>query len=320
MVSRNRVQAMIPREADVIDNPVGTAPGLHARIGRAEAFFTPGVPSEMKDMFARSIRPALQRFLAGRGVAGVIVSRTVHSIGAGESDVAEMLGDQMTRGRNPVVDTTVSHGIVSIRINAQASDEAAAQRLIAPLEADIRRRLGMLVFGIDDETLASVVGGLLRGGRATLATAESCTGGLVAKDVTDEPGSSDYFRAGWVTYSNEAKTALLGVDSEAIDRQGAVSEEVARQLAAHARRTARGSRLRPRDNRDRRADGRHGGKARGLGVHRVGRCGRRHGQTPRVSGQPDRGAAAGSQYRPGYAAAGVADNPAAHPGAVTMRT
>jgi nicotinamide-nucleotide amidase len=125
--------------------------------------------------------------------------------------------------------------VASLSIHASAADEAQAKQMIATLEKELRDRLGDLIFGCDDDTLAGTVGGLLREKCATLATAESCTGGLVAKLLTDIPGSSDYFLAGWVTYSNDAKINALAVDRETINRHGAVSEPVARQLAQGAR-------------------------------------------------------------------------------------
>ena len=238
MAQRNRIQAMIPQGCDVIDNPVGTACGLSARIGRAREFFLPGVPSEMKPMFADTVLPALTELRSRKGTAQVIVTRTLRCFGAGESTVAEMLGPMMTRGRNPIVNCTVSDSMISIRINATAPDQPGGEKLIGPVEDQVRDRLGPLVFGCDQQTLPEVVGQLLQQRHATIATAESCTGGLISKMLTDVAGASSYFISGWVTYSNNAKTDLLHVDPDLLQTHGAVSQPVARQLAAHARKTA----------------------------------------------------------------------------------
>ena len=238
MPPRNRIQAMIPIGADVIANPQGTAPGIAARVDSTAIFVFPGVPREMKAMFDRTVAPKLRELAATQDEAQIVISRKLHTFGAGESDLAERLGTLMTRGHNPLVNCTVSNGIVTIRIDCRAADESAARRLIEPAERQIRQRLGDLVFGVDDTTLAQAVADLLCQRRATLAVAESCTGGLIAKDLTDISGASEFFLCGWVTYSNQAKTSLLQVDTNTIDRDGAVSETVARQLAQNARRFA----------------------------------------------------------------------------------
>src|SRR5205085_12260760 len=139
----------------------------------------------------------------------------------GESAIAHKLGPLMKRDRNPSVGTTVSNGIVSLRVNARFPQR---DRAIVELEKTVvqcRDALGDLIFGQDDETLASVVAALLRQSNKTVATAESCTGGLLAKMLTDIPGSSNYFTHGWVTYSNESKTELLDVPANLIAQHGA---------------------------------------------------------------------------------------------------
>ena len=141
----------------------------------------------------------------------------------------------MARGTNPVVNSTAANMVVSLRINARAADEKTAREIIQPVEEELVQRLGDYVFGYDSDTLAGVVGQLLRERGETLAAAESCTGGWLGKEITDIPGSSDYFKIGWVVYSNEAKVRQLGVDREVLETQGAVSESVAGQLAARAR-------------------------------------------------------------------------------------
>ncbi|MFI5380828.1 MAG: competence/damage-inducible protein A [Tepidisphaerales bacterium] len=235
MAPSNRIQAMIPRGAELLWNTCGTAAGMAASIGRCRVFVMPGVPMEMKAMFDSSVRKELAQAAGGR----VILSRTLHTFGLGESNVGELLGELMARGRNPSVGTTVSSGIVSIRINARFASADEARREIAATEGLCRQRLGTLVYGADEQTLSEVVLALLKersgaGRDLTVATAESCTGGLIAKYLTDVPGSSSFFRQGWVVYSNQAKMQLVGVPAPVLREHGAVSEPVVRCMATNA--------------------------------------------------------------------------------------
>ncbi len=236
MVESNRIQAMIPRGAEMIWNTCGTAAGMAVRIGRCRMFVMPGVPKEMKAMFESRVRGELGDAAGG----SVILSRTLHTFGLGESNVGERLGDLMDRRRNPSVGTTVSAGVVSIRINARYAGIDEARRQIEATDELCRQRLGALVYGIDEQTLPQVVLGLLKersaaaGRGLTVATAESCTGGLIAKYLTDVPGSSAFFRQGWVVYSNDTKTQLVGVPAAMLREHGAVSEPVVRCMATNA--------------------------------------------------------------------------------------
>jgi nicotinamide-nucleotide amidase len=234
MPERNKIQAYIPAGAGALPN-VGTAPGLRAE-SRGKLFFAlPGVPMEMERMFTESVAPELKRLAGGQAV----VVRKLRCFGAGESSIAELLGDGMQRGRNPLINCTVSSGVITLHIVASARDKQEAERMVQKDEESLRGVLGELVFGTADQTLAQVVGEeLVRQGK-TLALAESCTGGLLAKLVTDIPGASRYFTGGWVTYSDEAKTAELGVPAGLIERYGAVSEQAAEAMARGARRKAR---------------------------------------------------------------------------------
>jgi nicotinamide-nucleotide amidase len=200
----------------------------------------PGVPKEMKAMFTRDVLPHIQQ----AGCGAVILSRTLHTFGLGESWVAEKLGDLMKRDRNPSVGTTVSNGIVSLRINARFGSRDEAQKQLDETTRSCEAALGDIIFGKDDQTLPMVVGQLLKSPHSafriqhsafpTVTTAESCTGGLLAKMLTDIPGSSDYFKTGFITYSNEAKIDLLGVNPATLDQHGAVSEPTAHEMAAGA--------------------------------------------------------------------------------------
>jgi len=226
----NRTQAFVPTAGQAITNKVGTAPGLYARLGKAEIFVTPGVPSEMEWMFRNAIEPRLAR------QDGMILHRIVHTFGAGESDVGAKIADLMKRGANPLVGTTVAAGMVSVRIIASAETPEQARKLGDEMVAQVRGRLGAIVIGEGDVTMATAVGELLRSRRQTVATAESCTGGLIGKMLTDIAGSSDYYLGGVVSYSNRIKTQLLDVPEDLLIQHGAVSEPVAGAMAEGCRR------------------------------------------------------------------------------------
>ncbi len=235
MRSSNETQAMFPRSAVPIENTCGTAPGMLVHLHRADFYIMPGVPREMKLMFERDIEPALRR-AAG---TSAIRQAVLHTFGMPESQLGEKIADLMQRDRNPTVGTSAADLIITIRVNAQGDTEDEAARLLDADLAEIRRRLGDVVFGEDDETLAHAAAKLLIAGNRTISTAESCTGGLIAKQLTDVAGSSAYMIQGFVTYANEAKHRLLDVPMELIKRHGAVSREVAEAMATHCRRISR---------------------------------------------------------------------------------
>lgn len=230
MPAANRVQALCPRGAVMLDNDWGTAPGLRARVGRAEFFAFAGVPREMRGLFEHYVAPFV-RAAAGR----VILTAAVRTVGMGEALVGERLGALMRRDRMPVVGTNASGGVVTVRIRSEAADEATARAALDETVRAVEARLGDCVFGQGAISLAGAVLKDLRARGATLAVAESCTGGLVAKWLTDEPGASAVFKGGWIVYANELKSSALGVPEDLLIREGAVSEAVARALAAGAR-------------------------------------------------------------------------------------
>jgi nicotinamide-nucleotide amidase len=232
MPDRNRCQAMRPEVAQHLPNSCGTAPGLTLQFGSAWIYALPGVPFEMRTMYEQSVRGALESQAKGR----VIVSRRLQTFGLPESDLGEKIADLMVRGANPEVGTTASFGLIGVRINAEAENQAAAERMLDQTEAAVRERLGEVVYGIGEQSLAEVLSIALRERGQTLALAESCTGGLVAEQLTALPGSSDVFVGGTVTYANAAKEQLLGVPRELLERQGAVSAAVAEAMAIGARR------------------------------------------------------------------------------------
>ncbi len=234
MPRRNRVQAMHPRGSSMLDNPRGTAPGIRFILNGAVGFVMPGVPREMQGMFDDHIVPWLDQRAAQAGGRDVILTTTVHTFGQGESDVAELLGPLMQRDRNPTVGTTVANGVCSVRIRSEFRDNKQAQRELEATAAEVEARLGSIVYGRDEATLQeSTLAALIKVG-LTVATAESCTGGLCAAMLTDVPGSSRAVTGGFITYTNGLKTAVLGVDPAMIQRHGAVSEPVAAAMAEGA--------------------------------------------------------------------------------------
>jgi len=234
MPQRNTIQACIPKGAEAIANDWGTAPGIAAEKDGTLLVALPGVPREMEKMLAASVLPRLKRLAQGQPMA----VRRLKCFGAGESAIAERLGDAMHRGRNPLVNCTARAGVITLEIVATAAGMDEAEETVAGEEARLRQILGEVVFGTGEQTLAEVLGQhLVRAGKI-LTVAESCTGGLLAKLITDTPGASEYFNRGWVTYSNEAKVAELGVPEKLIEAHGAVSAEVATAMAQGARRQA----------------------------------------------------------------------------------
>lgn len=226
-VSENQAkQAWLPEGCTVLQNDNGTAPGcaFQAESG-CTVIMLPGPPSELEPMLKNRAVPYLKRMQEA-----VIVSHNVHIYGKGEAPVALLMDDRMN-GKNPTLAPYAKEGECFLRVTAKAENEAAADQLCQPLIEEIRRRLGDYVYSVDVETLEEVVVRELQKQGKTLAVAESCTGGLLAKRITDVSGASDVFSMGCVTYANEAKEALLYVPHETLEEHGAVSEETARAMA-----------------------------------------------------------------------------------------
>jgi len=231
MPASNLRQAMRPPTARLLPNPNGTAPGIAARATfdahACEIFCLPGPPNEMKPMFDACVAPIV------RDDAQVVATAALHSIGLGESTLAERLGELMERGREPSVGPTASDGIVSIRVRATGPRDAARAALEATI-AECLSRTGNIVYGRDGEPLAAVVGRMLAERDLTLSTAESCTGGMLGSFITDVAGSSAWYMGGAVTYANERKIVDLGVPAATIETHGAVSHETAIAMARGA--------------------------------------------------------------------------------------
>ena len=231
MPERNKIQAYIPVGADALANNFGTAPGIILEKQGKIFAVMPGVPCEMKAMFAESIMGKLIELCGGQ----TVISKRLKCFGAGESTVAEKIGNLMDRDRNPLINCTVHYGIITLHIVAKAKTRTQAEDMISEDEKKIRQILGELVYGVNDETLAQVAGNKLAKQGKTVALAESCTGGLIAKLITDISGASDYFKQSWVTYSNDAKINQLGVAPELLEKHGAVSPQVAEAMAKGAK-------------------------------------------------------------------------------------
>ena len=228
--ANNYKQALFPEDTELIPNPVGTAMGALVEWEGTLFVTLPGVPAEMKSMFGETLEPLIRVRSDGS-----IVSKTLHFAGIGESALAEKVQDFLD-ARDPTVAPLAGQGRVRLRITTRANTQEEAQEKIKPVVKELISRLDDYYFGADDETLEGAVARLLQEKGATLALAESCTGGLLAKRLTDMPGSSAYFTEGLVTYSNEAKERLLGVPDSLLLEHGAVSEPVARAMAEGARR------------------------------------------------------------------------------------
>jgi nicotinamide-nucleotide amidase len=209
-------------------NPIGTAPGLWRSIGRATIAAMPGVPSEMKRMFDDEVVPRL-RALGHDG--RFIVHRKINLFGKGESDIEAQAMDLTARGRLPEVGITASDATISFRITGVGATEAEALQATQPTAELIHERFGSLVLGEGSDDVPEALAAQLARTNSSLATAESCTGGLIAHLVTAIPGISSYYLGGAVTYSNESKTKILGVPADLIAAHGAVSPEVAAAMA-----------------------------------------------------------------------------------------
>jgi nicotinamide-nucleotide amidase len=232
MSPSNRKQALLPEGAEILPNPTGSAPGMiwQPRPGLTILTF-PGVPSEMKVMWQQTAVPYLRSQGWGQDI---IYSRTLRFWGIAESTLAEKVSEQLAL-RNPTVAPYAGKGEVRLRISAKAATEAEAMLLIAPVQQQIQDIAGLDYYGVDDDSLASVVGQLLKQAGQTIAVAESCTGGGLGEFLTRVPGSSTYFRGGVISYDNQVKVDLLGVNPSDLEQQGAVSDVVAQQMAVGAR-------------------------------------------------------------------------------------
>lgn len=226
MTEGNKKQAYFPEGSKLLPNPNGTAPGCIIKEGDNILILLPGPPKEMIPMFEDSVIPYLSQYQEG-----TLHSKVLRICGIGESLMEEMIRDLIDKQSNPTIAPYAKEGEVIVRITAKAKDKQEAEALIAPLEMEVRKRLGNNIYGEGDTSLEEVVGKLLIDNYLTISTAESCTGGLLAGKLINYPGISSAFKEGVITYSNDSKIQLLGVRPETLSKYGAVSKETAGEMA-----------------------------------------------------------------------------------------
>ncbi|NLY52428.1 MAG: competence/damage-inducible protein A, partial [Firmicutes bacterium] len=238
MSENNKRQAYLPAGGKALSNPKGTAPGVLLELPDGKAvIMLPGVPVELKAIMEDSVIPYIQQKLGDENRA-VIYSKILRFYGLGESAIDNIVQDIIAAQTNPTIAPYAGSGEVRLRITAKAANESEALRLIEPVERKLLDRLGPYFYGYGDEGLEVVAARLLLSRKKTVAVAESCTGGLISHKLTNVPGSSGYYMQGAVTYSNAAKTAVLGVDSRLLEQFGAVSRQVAKAMAEGVRQWA----------------------------------------------------------------------------------
>lgn len=222
----NWKQAMIPEGAFVFDNYNGTAPGVAMEFGNVRIILLPGPPNELIPMFEESVMPYLNKL-----TPGVIFSQTVKICGVSESKAETMVKDLIDGQSNPTIATYAKTGEVHIRVTAKADDKKAANKLIKPVVKELKARFGYDIYSTEEATtLEKSVVDLLLANELTLTCAESCTGGMLSARLTNVPGVSEVYKAGYVTYSNKAKRKLLGVKKSTLQKYGAVSKQTAEEM------------------------------------------------------------------------------------------
>ena len=226
----NLRQVTLPEGAEVFLNYNGIASGVALEDENTGKVLInlPGPPSEMKDMFERSLKPYLKRKF---GFKHVIVSKVLNTCGIGESLLETKIKDLILAQSNPTLALLIRPEGVIIRITAKADTHEQADEMIAVLEEQIKQRVGEYIYAVNNEKIENVVSALLKDNCLTVSCAESCTGGSLAARLTSVSGSSAYLHGSIVTYSNEAKIKFLNVDEDILNTKGAVSEEIARQMA-----------------------------------------------------------------------------------------
>ena len=222
----NKKQAYFPKEAIVLKNNNGTAPGAILKKDNKTIIVLPGPPREMKPMFEESVKPYLQYL-----TDDILVSKTLRFYGIGESSLENAIIDIINEQSNPTIAPYAKDTEVTLRITAKAISEEVAMDLINPVIDKIEDRVGQYIYSQGESTLEDTVAEMLVNKNLTISVAESCTGGMVSSNLINYPGISSVFMEGCITYSNEAKMKSLGVKKETLDKFGAVSEETAREMA-----------------------------------------------------------------------------------------
>ncbi|HKW96130.1 MAG TPA: competence/damage-inducible protein A [Bryobacteraceae bacterium] len=234
MAEVNKRQALIIDGADILPNDRGTAPGQWIDEAETSIILLPGPPHELKAMFTRQCLARLERVVPKQ----VIRTLQLRVAGMAESDLDQTISPVYKKYENPVTTILAGEGDIQIHLRARCATEAEAMALLAEVAGPIELLLGDRIYSRNGDSLEATVGELLNKHHATLAVAESATGGLLAQRITSVPGSSNYFLGGFITYSNKMKTDLLGVSEETIAQHGAVSQETAEAMAIGARRRA----------------------------------------------------------------------------------
>lgn len=225
-VKSNEKQAYFPKEAIILNNDNGTAPGAIFEKNNKAIIVLPGPPKEMKPMFQNGVRKYLEKL-----TGDTIVSEVLRVFGIGESMAEHKLQDLIDNGKNPTIAPYAKEGEVTFRITAKAKSEEEAKKLIKPLKEEVLRRLRDAVYNTGDITLQDTVAKMLVDKNMTIGVSESCTGGLLSSKLIEYPGVSKVFLEGAVTYSNEAKMRTLNVKKETLEKYGAVSHETAKEMA-----------------------------------------------------------------------------------------
>lgn len=228
MAQNNLKQAMLPKDCVIFPNDNGTAPGMAIEKDGVHILVLPGPPRELKPMFRNCAVPYLMQF-SDR----IIVSHNIRTFGIGESLMAERVND-LFDAENPTVAPYAKDGEALLRVTAMARTKEEAENLCKPVINEIKSRLDGFVYGVDYTCIEEAVIEKLKEKHMKVATAESCTGGLIAKRITDVPGASEVFDCGIISYANEIKHRVLGVSEDDLNKYGAVSEPVARQMAQGA--------------------------------------------------------------------------------------
>ena len=228
MAQNNLKQAMLPKDCVIFPNDNGTAPGMAIEKDGVHILVLPGPPRELKPMFQNCAVPYLMQF-SDR----IIVSHNIRTFGIGESSMAEMVND-LFDARNPTVAPYAKDGEALLRVTAMAMTKEDAESLCEPVIEEIKNRLDAYVYGVDYNCIEEAAVAMLKEHHLKVATAESCTGGLIAKRITDVPGASEVFECGIISYANEIKHKVLGVSEDDLNKYGAVSEPVAKQMAQGA--------------------------------------------------------------------------------------
>lgn len=231
MAPNNVRQSFLVEGAVKLDNPNGTAPGQWIESGGALVALLPGPPGEMKPVFSAEVLPRLRAVLPARALR----TRFYRVAGMGESDVDQLIAPVYTRYTNPVTTILAAAGDIQIHLRSFCQTEAEAESRVAELGSQIEALLGSRIYSRNGDPLEVALGAMLRERGATLAVAESCTGGLLGGRLTEAPGASDWFLGGFQVYGKAMKTRLLGLDDKMVEREGVVSEAVAKAMADSAR-------------------------------------------------------------------------------------